>query len=58
MGPPNNTGGHRCLLCRTLVVFLGDEPESPYIFSYGSPALPTIQSLDSLARPPTELLRF
>ena len=25
MGPPDNTGGHRCLLCRTLVDFFGNE---------------------------------
>src|SRR5262249_62062997 len=25
VGPPDNTGGHRCLLCRILVAFLGDD---------------------------------
>src|SRR5262249_53470654 len=49
MGPPDNTGGHRCLLCRTLVAFLGDDLRVTILCKRSSQALPTIQSLDSLA---------
>jgi hypothetical protein len=31
MGPPDNTGGHKCLLCRTLVAFFTEEPVTIFV---------------------------